>query len=239
MPPAGAPFEHDLSAPILTLTFNDLPIQARALARLATFYESDTHASAYVPLTESAKLCKYYEGYNFPLRIVPAWLDCMAEAVPALDRSAERWWEPECNAEENALLALLQERELLDAAVAAPADAEVAASEAGYYLISHTRKLKGTLPHEKLHALYYLSSSYRDAVSTVWADLPRNIRPVVEYDLKMRGYVERIWADEFQAYASLNSAEFGKKCKPACEMARRALVEAQKKAWREMEKPGP
>lgn len=85
---------------------------------------------------------------------------------------------------------------------------------------------ESALPHERLHALFFLSPSYRRIVYFVWGEPPEGgkgrsdpqsdgevhrapparlalsakTRKVIGADLKLRGYAKHVWADEFQAY---------------------------------------
>lgn len=105
------------------------------------------------------------------------------------------------------------------------------------YLISsvkaHTAK---NLPHERLHALYYLGTEYRQQCNQIWDDLPPKERKVVEYDLHMRGYAEHVWPDEFQAYISEDVKEFGQRVVSTVAEARQDILKAQKLAWDRMTK---
>lgn len=57
---------------------------------------------------------------------------------------------------------------------------------------------------------------------------------VISNDLLMRDYEDRVWVDEFQAYVTENSGEFGKKVRTECEEAAIVLREAQTQAWKDL-----
>lgn len=50
----------------------------------------------------------------------------------------------------------------------------------------------------------------------------------------MRGYGQQVWVDEFQAYVSENTGEFGKKFRAECEEVGIVLTQAQAQAWKEL-----
>ncbi|KDN38463.1 hypothetical protein K437DRAFT_23438 [Tilletiaria anomala UBC 951] len=119
---------------ILILRFDKAAQQHTALARIEAFYEAQAQvhrhlhdtsgtgdARRYLTLKQAAdaKVCKNYDGFNFPVAAVTQWLEAMREATTGTasndegeqdkdrlyeDGSNSRFWEVECNAWEIALL---------------------------------------------------------------------------------------------------------------------------------------
>ena len=103
------------------------------------------------------------------------------------------------------------------------------------YLISSTTASKGSLLHERLHALYHLSEPYASAVHTHYTtQLSRKARKIIEHDLQLRGYRASVWEDEWQAYLLGSSvgdkegpgeATWGKGPREECMECKSALVD--------------
>lgn len=216
---AGPSFEAQLSPPLVTLLFSSKAKQHRALARIEAFYESAQSSRSYLALQEAkqAKLCQHYEAFNFPLSVVREWMEEMRSRemkgqIQQEDSDADKagqaqaqWWSSFVNTEETDLLALLHEQGALPASQPSPSPAPLS------YLISTLLTQSTTsLPHERLHALYHLSAPYRSAVSSAYANLSRRTRKAMETDLgMMRGYGEKVWEDEWQAYVVHGEEEIG------------------------------
>lgn len=158
------------------------------------------------------QICRGYEAFNFPVEIVRRWIGEMREEEMGEGRGGEQasdaagpWYEPFCNAEEKHLLEHLASLGAVDllTSQAPPADINPSQTSATppTYLISSLSSISSTsLPHERLHALYHLSPTYRQIVSTNWSYLSAKARRVIEHDLSLRGYDERVHCDEWQAY---------------------------------------
>lgn len=82
-------------------------------------------------------------------------------------------------------------------------------SSAFTYLISCLSSRSQNLSHERLHALYHLSSAYRASVGDCYSQLSRKARKAVETDLNLRGYGEQVWEDEWQAYVVDGDTDLG------------------------------
>lgn len=82
-----------------------------------------------------------------------------------------------------------EEQELVDAVRYHPHD---------FYLIGTYKGDKGTLYHEKMHALWYLNKQYKNMVQN-YVDCVFNVEPVIAH-LRDLGYHEHVLQDELQAY---------------------------------------
>ena len=233
---AEAPFWAHAHGPLVTLVFGSSGAQHAALARMESFYESVDHAGTYLSWDEArrARLCQGYEAYNLPLASVRAWLVAMRAAISESEAAEDTegalpWWHAHCSPEEQALLTYLTEQGAL-------------APEAGAtYLISALVKCADeALGHERLHALYYLSSSYRALLDELWTSMPKAVASAIQYDLQMRGYKEAVWRDELGAYLGVRglhtrrtdpAQEFGNKSAATCAELRRTLLERIPTCW--------
>ncbi|CBQ71984.1 conserved hypothetical protein [Sporisorium reilianum SRZ2] len=214
-------FGHIVDPPVLTLLFPTAALQHAALARMEAFYESDSKARNYLSLQQAAdeRICRNYQGFNFPIRQgVHEWLDAMFEATDS-DSDTPKWWTPHCSLEENQLLDVLVSLNAIspfEGAASRNADAE--SGGVSYVISCVASQAHSTLPHELLHALYFLSPAYRAFVSRQYASLSAASRKVIETDLGMRKYAPAVFEDEFQAYLAEGlgtEKEFGNK--PAAE----------------------
>lgn len=79
------------------------------------------------------------------------------------------------------------------------------------YIIATLKGDQSSLYHEWAHAHYYLNPKFQTLVKDMFDGLPAQIKKVISYDLKMRGYSSHVLLDEFQAYIIENPNEFGKK----------------------------
>lgn len=233
---AGASFWAHAHGPLVTLVFGSPAAQHAALARVESFYESVNHAGTYLTWDEArrARLCQGYEAYNLPLTSVREWLGAMRAAVgkeEATDDSEEEvpWWHAHCSPEEQDLLAYLAEQGVL-----APK------AGAAYLISALAKRADEALDHERLHALYYLSPSYRALLDELWTSMPRAIVSAIQYDLQMRGYKEDVWRDELGAYLGVRGPhtrrndpcqEFGNKSAAICAELRRTLLERIPTCW--------
>ena len=99
------------------------------------------------------------------------------------------------------------------------------------------------LAHERLHALYFLSPTYRTLLASLWNELPKSIASAVECDLRMRGYNPSVWQDELGAYLGIHTSsksrrddpanEFGNKSAPVCAEIRRVLLQQIPQCWKD------
>ncbi|WFD29335.1 enhancer of mRNA decapping [Malassezia sp. CBS 17886] len=251
-PPREAPFWAVAHGPLLTLLFGDTRTQHAALARMECFYESEEYAGQYLTLAAArdARVCRGYEAYNMPVSAIAEWLDAMRAAqqtdagdVRSVSATAAPSWAPTCSAEEGAVLAeleahgaVLSRETSLEAAPPAPPGAPT-------YLIAAAVALGDrTLAHERLHALYHFSPTYRALLAAQWATMPRAVEAAVQYDLKMRGYRESVWQDELGAYLGVRVSptsrrddpanEFGAKSADACRAIRHVLLAEIPHCWR-------
>lgn len=163
-------------------------------------------------------LCKGYEAFNLPVSAMRNWIEDM-RAVEVVTQKTETeaddrtsWLKAVCLREEVQLLEHLADQGVIDLASTTPNHAEDPtqgkSSSDVQYLISTTSSSIGTaLLHERLHALYHLSPRYASEVHTQYTtSLSKKSRKVVEHDLKMRGYRDSVWEDEWQAYLLGSSA---------------------------------
>lgn len=209
------PFTCTQEGPLLTLLFGSAATQHAALARIETFYEAPPEKGGGRYLSwamikgEGRQFCRGYEAFNLPVEIVGRWVGEMREGE--LGEGAEQasgatgaWYEPFCNAVERYLLEHLANLGAVDLLTGPTPQADLKPTQSAdppTYLISSLSSISATsLPHERLHALYHLSPSYRQTVSTNWAHLSAKARRVIEHDLSLRGYDERVHRDEWQAY---------------------------------------
>ncbi|EST07719.1 DFDF domain protein [Kalmanozyma brasiliensis GHG001] len=226
-------FGHILSPPILTLLFPTAALQHSALARMEAFYESSSTSKAYLSLQQAAdeRICRNYQGFNLPLSAVREWLEAMHESTSSSD--LPRWWAEHCSGEENDLLDLL----VTHNAIAVNEGAVSRSGEGGEvsYLISCVAsQAHSTLPHELLHALYFLSPTYRSEVDTQYDSLSPQNRKVIETDLGLRKYAPEVWRDEFQAYLAEglgSEKEFGNKPAAECKVIAEQLRAQVKGEW--------
>lgn len=224
--PAFVAYAH---GPVLTLLFANTIRQHSALARIEAFYESES-AGKYLSCEEAAqaRICKGYEAFNLPTDALRRWLNAMKQASPRAPEGEEQWWTPSCNAVEDELLRYIFEHDLL---------------ESTQYVVSALiPQAETSLAHERLHALYALSERYRALVHRLWDDLPKAAASAISLDLKMRGYSEAVWPDEFGAYLGVRvpttrktdpALEFGKKNADVCHDVRVQLLAQIPAFWEE------
>ncbi|PWZ00495.1 hypothetical protein BCV70DRAFT_199775 [Testicularia cyperi] len=229
-------FGHLVDSPVLTLLFPTAAIQHSALARMEAFYESDSSSKRYLSLQEARdeRICRNYQGFNFPVfEGVKVWLQAMSAAVNSSasgTAGGERWWSEHCNDEERQVLDVLVDVGAIaaDEGVNGQTNGAASADAKVTYVISTTAsQANSTLPHELLHALYFLSPSYRSFVSSQWDSLTSSARKAIETDMGLRKYSPAVFQDEFQAYLAEGfgtEKEFGNKtageCKPIAEELR-------------------
>lgn len=245
-----ASFVAHVRGPVLTLVFRDTASQYESLARIETFYESEKHAGKYMTWDDARRerVCKGYEAFNFPLRTVSEWLTCMQESVcegekvlTVDDKEAtgeeSPFWVTQCSSEEQALLAYLMDAGVLDK------HGTLAPTSARTYVISAVITCIDTaLAHERLHALYFFSPTYRALLKSLWEGMPKPIATAVESDLKMRGYASSVWLDELGAYLGVRLCaksrrddpvnEFGNKSAPTCAEIRHVLLQQIPRCWK-------
>ena len=237
---AGACFRALAHGPLVTLVFGSSAEQHAALARMESFYESVHFAGRYLSWDEArgARLCQGYEAYNLPLASVREWLAAMRAAVgdtvtesheEEAKESPPPWWHAHCSPEEHALLTYLD------------AQGALSSEATPTYLISAlVKRADEALDHERLHALYYLSPSYRALLDELWTSMPKAIASAIQYDLQMRGYKEAVWRDELGAYLGVRGLptrrqdpcqEFGNKSAATCAEMRRTLLARIPTCW--------
>lgn len=102
--------------PVLILQFSSYAQQSEALRRIAAFYESKEFRRVYIPLSDSRcdRLCKYYEGFNFPVANVEHWFRALCKHVSQSSQGDGTSWQKECNQEELWLLETLRDQGWLD-----------------------------------------------------------------------------------------------------------------------------
>ncbi|SPO23271.1 uncharacterized protein UTRI_01949 [Ustilago trichophora] len=234
-------FGHIVDPPVLTLLFPTAALQHAALSRMEAFYESDSNAKSYLTLQQAAdeRICRNYQGFNFPLRQgVQEWLDAMFDATGA-DEGSPKWWAAHCSAEENQLLELLVDLGAIssyEGASSRNADSGEAGS-ISYVISCVASQAHSTLPHELLHALYFLSAPYRAFVTQQYASLSAANKKVIETDLGMRKYSPSVFEDEFQAYLAEGlgtEKEFGNKPAAECKDIAEALRAQVRKEWKKL-----
>lgn len=240
---------------LVTLLFDAKSAQHNALSRIEAFYESPAQGEQRYVDVEAAKAqrqCPNYEAFNFPMHAVRAWLYQMrvAHGVDAHKPEEETqhqttdvardargddgpWWRAYCNREESQVLSYLEACGCLRD----EEKAEHASTPTPVYLISTlSSQQASSLPHEQLHFLYHIAPSYRSIVQRHYDSLQAKTQRIIENDLRMRGYAQHVWLDEFQAYVSLDAGEFGKKAVEECGPIRLALIQVQKtllKEWKD------
>ncbi|TKY87167.1 hypothetical protein EX895_003844 [Sporisorium graminicola] len=238
-------FGHIVDPPVLTLLFPTAALQHAALARMEAFYESDSKAKRYLSLQQAAdeRICRNYQGFNFPIRQgVLKWLEAMFEATGS-DEDTPKWWTAHCSSEENQLLDLLVSLNAISPYEGATSrNADAANGEMSYVISCVASQAHSTLPHELLHALYFLSPSYRAFVSRQYASLSSASKKVIETDLGMRKYSPSVFEDEFQAYLAEGlgtEKEFGNKpaaeCKDIAQQLRQEVTAKWKKLGLDLE----
>ncbi|CAO1633361.1 unnamed protein product [Sympodiomycopsis kandeliae] len=277
-------FITSIEGPLLTLLFSSKQSQHRALARIETYYEGcDPSLQGYISWSDLANkfgnsseqwgkiaerdLCKGYEAFNFPLRVLVSWFHEM-KVQDGNDEAEDgkAWYEKCCLPEEVRLLQYLSEQGVVDlkdgapsnnsqSAPTAPVDDntqnanptdEAAAAIANLqlntvaesiqtntpvssleYLISITSQNRHTsLQHERLHALYYLSTHYSSTVTEQYRSLSKKSHKIIETDLKLKNYDTKVHIDEWQAYlleGSHGESTWGKGPTEECFEAKQAL----------------
>ncbi|GAC96192.1 predicted enhancer of mRNA [Pseudozyma hubeiensis SY62] len=232
-------FGHIVDPPVLTLLFPTAAIQHSALARMEAFYESDSNAKQYLSLQEAAdeRICRNYQGFNFPLRQgVHEWLDAMFEATNS-DEELSKWWIPHCSAEENQLLEVLVTLGAISPYEGASSRNDAESGSISYIISCVASQAHSTLPHELLHALYFLSAPYRSFVTRQWDSLSAASKKVIETDLGLRKYSPSVFQDEFQAYLAEGlgtEKEFGNKPAAECQDIAVQLREHVAKEWKKL-----
>ncbi|KAJ9478151.1 putative enhancer of mRNA [Pseudozyma hubeiensis] len=230
-------FGYIVDPPVLTLLFPTAAIQHAALARMEAFYESDSNARRYLSLREAAdeRICRNYQGFNFPLRQgVRDWLDAMFEATNS-DDDLSKWWIPHCSAEENQLLDVLVSLGAISSYEGASSRNDAENGSISYIISCVASQAHSTLPHELLHALYFLSAPYRSFVTRQWDSLSAASKKVIETDLGLRKYSPSVFQDEFQAYLAEGlgtEKEFGNKPAAECKEIAVQLREQVHKEWK-------
>lgn len=249
---------HADSPLLLTLLFRDKASQHSALARIEAFYESsalegnpnDSNRFLTIDQAKLQKLCPNYEAFNCPISAVNEWLGQMftcpdlviatpekeAKRItcePSTDQTkqSEKWWQTHCNEEEVELLSFLDSLDCLED----PTNPIEKATNAPQYLItSLASQAASSLPHERLHFLYFASKEYQEYVESLYESLSNKTRKIIETDLSLRGYAKHVWQDEFQAYVSLNAAEFGNSTKQECASLKEELQQKQLVIWKQI-----
>lgn len=238
-------FGHIVDPPVLTLLFPTAALQHAALARMEAFYESDSKAKSYLTLQQAAdeRICRNYQGFNFPVRQgVQEWLNAMYEATGqdgARDEAdAPRWWAQHCSNEENQLLDVLVSLGAISPYEGTSSrDPDSDSGSITYVISCVASQAHSTLPHELLHALYFLSAPYRTFVSQQYASLSSANKKVIETDLGMRKYSPSVFEDEFQAYLAEGlgtEKEFGNKPAAECKDIAEALRAQVQKEWKKL-----
>lgn len=249
------------SALLLTLLFRDKVSQHSALARIEAFYESSTieeqsndlNRFITIDQAKSQKLCPNYEAFNCPISAINEWLGqmlkCTDLAVSAPENSkeknlgesiadqtkhTEKWWQAHCNEEEVELLKFLDSLGCLEDPSAGTDPIEKIENAPQYLITSLASQASSSLPHERLHFLYFASKDYREYVGEMYKSLSNKTRKIIETDLGMRGYAKHVWQDEFQAYVSLNAAEFGNPTKQECASLKQELQQKQLLIWKQV-----
>ena len=107
-------FTYQQEGNVLTYVFRKADDLRAALRRVAGFYEDKQFRQQYLPLDSphTKDLCRYYEGFNFPLLNVLAWLDALqAFHQPPNDATAPEeteemacGWQAHCVPQETAWL---------------------------------------------------------------------------------------------------------------------------------------
>lgn len=232
-------FGHIVDPPVLMLLFPTAALQHAALARIEAFYESDSNAKRYLSLQEAAdeRICRNYQGFNFPLRQgVHEWLDAMFEATNSNADSA-KWWTPHCSAEENELLDVLISLGAISPYEGASSRNDGESGSVSYVISCIASQAYSTLPHELLHALYFLSPPYRAFVKSQWDSLSAANKKVIETDLGLRKYSSSVFQDEFQAYLGEGlgtEKEFGNKPALECKEIAQQLRKQATKEWKKL-----
>jgi len=65
-----------------------------------------------------------------------------------------------------------------------------------------------TLPHELLHAKFFLDKNYHDQQCTIWKSYKQETRDKITIFLKKLGYSDNIIIDEYQAYKNTEKENF-------------------------------
>jgi hypothetical protein len=82
------------------------------------------------------------------------------------------------------------------------------------YLMASLKGDASTLYHEYAHARFHLDDSLKAMAQDMYNTLPLQIRKTVDLELKMRGYQESVFVDEFQAYLLESPEDFGRRWGP-------------------------
>lgn len=69
-------------------------------------------------------------------------------------------------------------------------------------------KSQESLPHELLHAKFYMDKSYRDAQCAEWNSYKQETRDKICAYIKRLGYPDSVIIDEYQAYKNTEKANF-------------------------------
>ena len=219
-------FSTQQHGPVILFRFTAPGDQHQALARMESFYESCEDARRYLTLQNASTkpLCRNYQAFNLPIRAIYEWLQAMQDAESMIQEhtshNAQGWWSLYTTPREACLLDHLSQVGCFNLTTN---------SKAPSYLISVIEN--SALPHEMLHALYFLHSGYRGAAQQAWKVLSKKCRAVVGQNFTLRGYGEQVWIDEFQAYVSEDGGEFGKKVQQECNEVKELLLRAQYSAW--------
>lgn len=79
------------------------------------------------------------------------------------------------------------------------------------YILASIKGDQSTLYHEWAHAMYFVSESVRNLAAELYTGLEPPLKKIVDHDLRMRGYQESVFVDEFQAYLVESPSDFGSK----------------------------
>lgn len=212
---------------------------------------------------ERMRLCQNYEAYNVPTSVVREWLGVMRAAAVEVGKatwnsdkktttnttttahqctqkrgvdSREEWWVTLTNKAETQLLAYLNQLGCLNSTELRSQLPNRAIASCKTVLPTYIIAITSAraLPHEALHALYFLHKDYRECAQKAWNGLSKRCQAIIQQDMKQRGYAPHIWVDEFQAYVSEDEEIFGKRAREECSPAKRLLLSAQKVAWHDL-----
>lgn len=216
--------------PLILLKFTTPKAQHQALARMESFYESNKESRTYINLQDTAtkSLCRNYQAFNLPVSAICEWLQAMRISESPLQETSgnipQGWWRSFTTPQEACVLRHLSQVGCFKSPTS---------GEAPSYLISVTEA--SAIPHEALHALYFLHPGYKEKAQQVWMGLSQKCQAVISQDFTLRGYGEHVWVDEFQAYVSEDHGEFGNKARQECSDAKGSLIKAQGAAWKELD----
>lgn len=158
---------------------------------------------------EKSALNGQLRGVNFPSKDYTEWIQSISQDQLTL--------------EEINIVELLQQNSRLE-----PNSTSYQISDNITYILAYIKGDISTYNHESAHALFHTFPDYATLCTDQYTSLTPEIKSYINKELKIRGYVESNYIDEFQAYIYEGPGELGKKFIIELGMTHQVLKEAIK-----------